>query len=129
MTHDFYRHQGWRILTVVWLCVALLLGGTLPVAAQTSGPTAGQTSASGCDAVEPSALRDELNRVSQTVFAGGDPAGTPLVDIDGLIARQWTRTGMSAVIDAAVADAVVQVRADTTLWDRFLSGWSPEMAE
>ena len=125
MTHDFFRHKGWRLAVVIWLCVTLLLGGTLPAAAVAPG----QTPASGCDAVEPGALRDELNRVSQTVFAGAPGGVSPLVDMDGLIARQWTRVGMSAVIDAAVADAVVQVRADTTLWDRFLSGWSPDMAE
>ena len=125
LRHKFIQRRGRRMVAVLGLCVTLLLGGTLPAAAVAPS----QTAASSCDAVEPGALRDELNRVSQAVFAGGEPQGAPLVDMDALIARQWTRVEMNAVIDAAVADAVVQVRTDTTMWDRFLSGWSPEMAE
>jgi hypothetical protein len=112
-----------RTILIVCLCVALLLGGALPAAAQTQSPPAG------CNAIEPATLRDELNRVSQAVFAGENVAGAPLVDMEALAARQWALVGMDAAIDAAVAAAVVQVRGDTDLWNRFLSGWSPSLAE
>ncbi len=115
------RADRGRTLLILCLCIALLLGGPLPAAAAVRT----QTPPMGCDAVEPAALRDELNRVSQAVFAGD----SPLVDMGGLAARQWQLVGMDAVIDAAVARAVMQVRADTDLWNRFLSGWSPSTAE
>lgn len=80
----------------------------------------------GCEAVAPEALRDELNRVSQGIFAG---AGSSTLDIEGIVARQWLLVGMNSSIDTAVDDAVVQVRDDSDYWQRFLSGWSPAQAE
>lgn len=88
------------------------------VTAQTSIPA-------GCETVAPEELRDELNTVSQSIFASENSP----VDIEGMVARQWAITGVDASIDAAVDDAVEQVRADADLWQRFLSGWSPAQAE
>lgn len=89
-----------------------------------SAPT-GAAPWAGCESVAPDALRAELNNVSQAIFAG-DPT---LLDLDGLVARQWQLVGMDAAIDSAVVAAVAQVRQDTDFWSQFLSGWSPAQAE
>ncbi len=110
------------------LCGALLLALVMslwpaaPLAAQTApGPLWVR-----CDALEPETLRDELNRVSQSIFAGDAQS---LLRLDRLVARQWALVGMDAVIDRAVEEAVIQVRNDTDFWNQFLSGWSPSHAE
>jgi hypothetical protein len=79
--------------------------------------------------VAPEALRDELNRVSQNIFAPETSTGNRPLDIEGMVARQWQLVGMDASIDNAVNDAVAQVRADSDFWQQFLSGWSPAQAE
>ena len=132
---DNYTNQlslGARV--TIWAMTALLSLSWLPAyAAPSSHPLAAPIAQSttqtpipvGCETVAPEALRDELNRVSQNIFAAED---SPL-DIEGMVARQWQLVGMDAQIDAAVAGAVNEVRADTDLWGQFLSGWSPDQAE
>lgn len=116
----------------VWLA---LVGVVLsPVAVQaaphaqtppTSQAPHSQAPWAGCEDVAPEALRAELNSVSQAIFAGD----ATLLDLDGLVARQWRLVGMDAAIDGAVIAAVAQVRQDTDFWSQFLSGWSPSQAE
>ena len=123
---------------MIWLMVAMLSLSWLPaLAAPPAYPVAQETSQTpipaGCETVAPEALRDELNSVSQRIFApdtsiGSTGEGSPL-DIEGMVARQWQLVDMDAAIDAAVDDAVTQVRNDTDLWSQFLSGWSPDQAE
>lgn len=119
------EQAGWRAVlprVVVWMTVITLLLSWVP--AQAAAPI--QTvPAAGCDAVAPEALRDELNRISQTIFSGDQS----LLDIEAIVARQWTLLGMDARLDAEVDQAVIQVRADADLWSQFLSGWSPSQAE
>ncbi|MEX1018631.1 MAG: hypothetical protein WDZ49_03185, partial [Litorilinea sp.] len=78
-----------------------------------------------CDALEPEALRDELNRISQDVFAQGE-AG---LDLDAIVRREWTALRVDAAIDRAVEDAVDAARARRDWLARFLTGWSPAQAE
>ena len=129
--HDAMLSVGARAL--IWLMVALLALGWLPVQAAPMPRSVTQSSVpsvvpAGCETVAPEALRDELNQVSQSIFAESGTA-TSALDIEGMVARQWQLVGMDAAIDAAVDDAVVQVRADTDFWGQFLSGWSPAQAE
>jgi hypothetical protein len=118
---------------VLWMMVTLLAFGWVPVYAAPQPDVRGQSSQTpipaGCETVAPEALRDELNRVSQAIFAPSANAANGPLDIEGMVARQWQLVGMDASIDAAIDDAVAQVRADTDLWNQFLSGWSPAQAE
>lgn len=114
----------------MWFMVAMLALSWLPAyAAPAHSPLAqggAQTPiAAGCENVAPEQLRDELNRVSQSIFA---TENSP-IDIEGMVARQWQLVGMDGAINRAVDDAVAQVRADTDLWNQFLSGWSPDQSE
>lgn len=115
-------HQVRVYCGVLLLVLLMSLWPAAPLAAQTApGPLWVR-----CDALEPDTLRDELNRVSQGIFAGDTQS---LLNLDRLVTRQWVAVGMDVAIDRAVADAVAQVRADTDFWNQFLSGWSPTHAE
>jgi hypothetical protein len=118
----------------MYCMIAMLAVGWLPAYAappsqSTAQPTTENAMPAGCDAVAPEALRDELNRVSQDIFAADATTGNSPLDIEGMVARQWQLVGMDAAIDSAVADGVAQVRANSDLWQQFLSGWSPAQAE
>jgi len=82
--------------------------------------------------VAPEQLRDELNRVSQSIFAPETASGTTTasnaVDIEAMVARQWRLVGVDTAIDASVDEAVTQVSSDSDLWQKWLSGWSPDQA-
>lgn len=117
--------RGWRahaLRAVSGGVIAALLLGTVPAQA---APVAQPAPMAGCEAIAPDALRDELNRISQVIFTGDQG----LLDIEGIVARQWARLGLDARLDAEVDQAVAQVRADADLWSQFLSGWSPSQAE
>ena len=78
-----------------------------------------------CEQVDEALLRDELNRITQEVFATeqGD------LDIAGLVDEQWTVLGMDALLDSQIDLAVERVRSEEDYWDRVLSGWSAAKAE
>jgi len=78
-----------------------------------------------CEQVDEALLRDELNRITQDVFATeqGD------LDIAGLVDEQWTVLGMDALLDSQIDLAVERVRSEEDYWDRVLSGWSAAKAE
>lgn len=78
-----------------------------------------------CDALEPDALRDELNSISQDIFAQGESG----LDMDAIVQREWAALRMDAAIDNAVDDAVEDARARRDWLETFLSGWSPNQAE
>ena len=78
-----------------------------------------------CDQVRESALRDELNRITQAIFAE-EQSGVDLADI---VERNWHALGLDEVVDAAVEKATKRVMEETELWDRVISGWSPSKAE
>ena len=122
--HD--KSLGFGARAMIWLIVAMLTLGWLPAYAAPPSQDAPQTAIpAGCETVAPEALRDELNTVSQAIFA---TENSPL-DIEGMVARQWALVGMDDSIDAAVNDAIAEVRADSDFWQQFLSGWSPAQAE
>src|SRR4051812_42267004 len=122
------------LLSLSWLPVYAAPSLQSPAAQSTQ---TGQMNAqgpipAGCETVAPGALRDELNRVSQSIFApenslGATTTGSP-VNIDALVARQWKLVGVDAAIDSAVDDAVTQVSSNSDLWQKWLSGWSPDQA-
>jgi hypothetical protein len=78
-----------------------------------------------CSEVDEATLQDELNRVTQAVFA----RTLDEVDLAAIVDAQWARLGLDAVIDAEVDRAVERVRSEEALWDTFLSGWSADKAE
>jgi hypothetical protein len=106
----------------LWL-LALLLA-PLPAHAAPAAQTAPVTDGD-CAAVTPETLRDELNAISQRIFA----EDAALLDLERLVARQWTALEMDAAIDQAVTAAVAQARADTGLWTRLGSSVNPAQAE
>src|SRR5215203_5854241 len=103
---------------MIWSMVAMLALGWLPAFAAPPALLSAQSAPqplipAGCEMVAPEALRDELNRVSQGIFASdsalsSSPGSSPL-DIEGMVARQWLLVGMNASIDTAVEDAVIEV--------------------
>ncbi len=78
-----------------------------------------------CETVEESKLRDELNGITQFVFA----AEQNKLDIAGMVDTAWYAQNVDAVVDAQVDAAVDRVRNEEDYWSRFLSGWSAEKAE
>lgn len=78
-----------------------------------------------CDQVKESNLRDELNRITQSVFAeeqGG-------LSVAAIVDRNWSALNLDASVDEAIEAAAERVMKETGYWDRFISGWSPEKAE
>ncbi len=78
-----------------------------------------------CATVEEAKLRDELNGITQFVFA----AEQGKLDIAGMVERAWFEQGADAVVEAEVDAAVDRVRSEEDYWSRFLSGWSAAKAE
>ncbi len=78
-----------------------------------------------CETVEEAKLRDELNGITQFVFA----AEQNKLDIAGMVETAWYAQEVDAVVDAQVDAAVDRVRAEEDYWSRFLSGWSAAKAE
>lgn len=115
----------------VWLLSSLLIAGlVLPAAPALATPGVQATPTSqndalrDCSAIAEETLQDELNAVTQQIFAGQMAA----LDLDAIIARQWVALEMDQAMDAAVAQAVARVQGETELWNKFLSAWSPDLA-
>ncbi len=117
-----------------WL--SLLLVGTLlfealpafaaPVYQVPDTPPAGATATlQDCSTVAEDTLQGELNAVTQEVFATALAA----VDLDAAVTRFWVTLEMDNAVAAAVDRAVERVQSETDLWNQFLSGWSPDMAQ
>ena len=73
---------------------------------------------------EPS-LRDELNAITQAVFA----EGRSQITVANIVERKWQELGMDARVDREVEIAVNLVRSDTPFWERIWSAWSSKAAE
>lgn len=78
-----------------------------------------------CATVEEAKLRDELNGITQFVFA----AEQGKLNIAEMVDRAWFEQGADAVVDVEVDRAVDRVRSEEDYWSRFLSGWSAAKAE
>ena len=116
----------WRKHSSYALLIALLLAALLPAEAaraQTTPPLS--YTFQECDQVKEANLRDELNRITQAVFAeeqGG-------MDVAAIVDRNWVALNLDAKVDAAVDAATDMVRDEEGIWEVFVSGWSPAKAE
>lgn len=78
-----------------------------------------------CNQVDEDRLREELNRITQTVVADEQSR----LDVIAIVNRHWQNLGMDFRVDRAVDDAIELVRGDTGFWERIWSGWSVAKAE
>ncbi len=78
-----------------------------------------------CQQVEEPRLRDELNAITQNVFATEQSN----LDIQRLVDQAWLELGLDAVVDREVERAIARVHSEEDYWSRFLSGWSADKAE
>ena len=105
------------------LLIQSLLLSVLPLHAQTVQQP--ETTLRQCSDVSEDTLLNELNTVSQQVFADA----LTQIDVAGIVDTQWDNLSVDSVIDRAVDDAVQQVQTDTGLWAKFLSSWSADQAK
>lgn len=111
----------------LFFCI-LVLASLLPAAQAAHAAPAAQTAETTlrqCNAVAEETLLDELNAVSQQVFADA----LKIIDVAAIVAAQWDALKLDAAVDSAVDAGVQQVKNETDYWNRFLSGWSAEMAK
>jgi hypothetical protein len=78
-----------------------------------------------CEEVDEATLRDELNRITQEVFASGQSG----LEISALVDAQWLLLGIDGVIDSQIDLAVERVASEEDYWSRVVSGWSADKAE
>ncbi|HAJ35897.1 MAG TPA: hypothetical protein DCL15_09405 [Chloroflexi bacterium] len=123
--NDLKRNLWSRLLNLL-LIVGLALPATPAMAAPVAQQQPGAQSAvlRDCSAINETTLQDELNAVTQQIFA--DQIAT--LDLNAIIARAWVAQEMDQALDAAVTQAVARVQSETELWDKFLSAWSPDLA-
>ncbi len=119
----FYRQIFYRQIFSALAMLSLLLTSAPAHAAPPSQQA--ETTLRQCNDVAEDTLLDELNTVSQQVFA----AALTDIDVAGIVDDQWSVLAVDGVIDSAVDSAVVQVTNDTDLWTKFLSGWSADQAK
>lgn len=105
-------------LTLIVILSLILLPA--PVQAQPGAQTL-QT----CSQVDEAALQDELNTVTQAIFA----QALTEIDLASIVETEWQRLGIDATIDTAVDQAAARVRGEEALWETFLSSWSAQKAE
>ncbi len=108
----------------VLILACLLLTATAPVRAAPAKQSQSDALAA-CEALTESAVRDELNRISQSIFSGADATA----DLTTIVERQWIALDLDSTVDDAVAEAVIQVQGNEQIIDTILSGWSPAKAE
>ena len=107
------------------LLIAALLIGLLPARTTHAQEPPPVYTFQECETVEEARLRDELNGITQFVFA----AEQNKLDIAGMVEIAWFEQNVDGVVDAQVDAAVDRVRSEEDYWSRFLSGWSAEKAE
>lgn len=112
-----------RLWVILWVVVGLLLPAA-PLAAAPAGGGLHADALQDCSDISEETLQDELNRLSQQIFA----SQLVQLDLTAVVARQWVAVGMDRTLQTAVATAVEQVQSETGLWDRWLSAWSPDLA-
>ena len=129
LTRDrrMWRWTRWLSLLVVGtLLLEALPAFAAPAYQAPDTPPAGAApSLQDCSTVSEDTLQGELNSVTQDVFATALAA----VDLDAAVTRFWVTLEMDNAVAAAVDRAVARVQAETDLWNQFLSGWSPDMAQ
>ena len=117
---------NWRKCPTLALLIALLLSALMPPkAARSQSDYPVSYTFEECEQIKEASLRDELNSITQAVFAeeqGG-------IDLVAIVNRNWVALNLDATVDKAVADATKQVGDEEGLWGRIISGWSPAKAE
>ena len=117
---------NWRKCPTLALLIALLLSALMPPkAARSQSNYPVSYTFEECEQIKEASLRDELNSITQAVFAeeqGG-------IDLVAIVNRNWVALNLDATVDKAVADATKQVGDEEGLWGRIISGWSPAKAE
>ena len=117
---------NWRKCPTLALLIALLLSALMPPkAARSQSDYPVSYTFEECEQIKEASLRDELNSITQAVFAE-EQGGIDLVEI---VNRNWVALNLDATVDKAVADATKQVGDEEGLWGRIISGWSPAKAE
>ena len=105
------------------LAAVLLLAGLLPAkAARAQGASPIPYTVAECGQIDESTLRDELNRIAQSIFdeeRGG-------LSVAVIVERNWTALGLDATVDAAVDAATERVMDETGWWEKVISNWDPE---
>lgn len=89
------------------------------------GSAAGAAALHDCSTVAEDTLQGELNTVTQQIFA----VQLQTLDLDTLVNSQWAALRIDATLDAAVDRAVTRVQSETDEWNKFLSGWNPDLAK
>jgi hypothetical protein len=112
------------VTILLYTLVGVLVLDCLPIWASPEAQS-DQTTLQQCNLVAEDALQDELNKVTQQVFA----EALAKIDLNRIVETQWQKLAIDPVIDAAVDQAVVRVRNEKALWDKFLSGWSADKAQ
>ena len=112
-------------LAVSFLISMLLMSLSLPSAARAQSTAPGSYTFEECDQVDEASLRDELNRITQTVVADEQSS----LNVAEIISRHWRDMGMDLRVDNAVEEAIELVGSDTGFWELIWSGWSPPKAE
>lgn len=106
--------------------VALLLSTILPARPAFAQDTPPSTyTFQECEQIEEARLRDELNRITQEVFA--EEQGR--LDLTTLVKDKWDETGMDAAVDSTVRAAVANVRRETPWWELIQSNWHAATAK
>ena len=118
-----HRLYTWPRRLLSALLLAALILPAQPLLAAPPAQQAGDT-LQDCSTVREETLQGELNTVTQQIFAEQIAA----LDLDAIIARQWVTLEMDQAMDEAVDLAVARVQSETDLWNKFLSGWSPDLA-
>ena len=108
------------------LLITLLLSPLLqPTAVRSQSTSPVSYTFEECDQVAEASLRDELNRITQAVFAeeqGG-------IDLAAIVRSNWESLDLDSIVDRRVADATEQIGDEEGLWGRIISGWSPQKAK
>jgi hypothetical protein len=114
---------------IQWLSALMILSLILPNASAVAAPSHQAqdeaTAFRSCANIDEDRIQDELNRVVQQIF--GDVRAK--LDLEEIVERQWTATGMDAALDKAVEAGVESARRETNGWDKFVTAWSPAAAE
>lgn len=115
----------WRKALLALLAVILVLGGW-PVHTARGQEGGGDAYLyEECARLDEAGLRDELNRLTQQIFAEGQGS----LNIAGMVQRHWIDLNMDGVIDREVDRAVQRIYNEQSYWDRLLSGWSTQKAQ
>ncbi len=112
-------------LTTSFLISLLLFPLSPPSAARAQSTAPVSYTFEECAQVDETSLRDELNGITQAIFAEGRSD----IIVSSIVARKWQELGLDAKVDREVDIAVEMVRSDTPFWERIWSAWAPSTAE